>query len=241
MEIFASILGGLVGGLFTFLGVLMTIRYENKKEIREEIRRQKEKEEQQFENRPRFDIVAYSNMRKYSEGQQADLSVLLCPIEKYEKNDGRSMFYYPPEIVDSQKWSSVKYTLKNIGHTEISHLFVSTNLPKNTALFENNKGENKLYYENHLLNYSVILDKAIKPKESIKLKVCYIDEQVVVSSIGRAPITIWLIDERGNWWSQPLFAPANKIYDCKRTSSKEWKDTTDEEKAIECFEKPYLW
>ena len=91
------------------------------------------------------------------------------------------------------------------------------------------------------MNYSVILDKSVKPKESIKLRVCYIDEEIILSNIGSAPITIWLIDEKNNWWSQPLFAPDNKIYNSSRSSHKEWKDYTDESKAIECFKNPMLW
>ena len=151
------------------------------------------------------------------------------------------MFYYDPEVIEYENWVSVEYTLKNIGHTEISHIYFSTNLPKNTSLFGVETRENEMCYENNLLNYSVILDKSVKPKESIKLKICYIDEKIILSNIGSATITIWMVDEKNNWWSQPLFAPENKIYNSKRSSHKEWKDYTDESKAIECFKNPMLW
>ena len=238
--IIASVLGGLVGGLFTFLGVWMTIHHENKKTRQEELKRQKEKEEQLFENRPRLEIMGYKKLSKYSAAKKADISLLLCSIKDY-KNESRAMFYYDPEVVEPEKWVSVEYALKNIGNTEISHMYFSTNLPKNTSLFGIDNEENEMCYENNLLNYSVILDKSVKPKESIKLRVCYIDEEIILSNIGSAPITIWLIDEKNNWWSQPLFAPDNKIYNSSRSSHKEWKDYTDEAKAIECFENPMLW
>ena len=70
---------------------------------------------------------------------------------------------------------------------------------------------------------------------------CYISEKVVVSNIGSAPITVWMIDEKKNWWAQALFAPDNKIYNSTKASHKEWRDRTDEAKAIECFENPMLW
>lgn len=238
--IIASVLGGLVGGLFTFLGVWMTIHHENKKARREELKQQKEKEEQLFENRPRLEIMGYKKLSKYSISRKADISVLLCGIKDY-KNENRAMFYYDTEVVEPEKWVSVEYTLKNIGHTEISHMYFSTNLPKNTSLFGIENGENEMCYENNLLNYSVILDKSVKPRESIKLRVCYIDEKIIVSNMGNATITIWMIDEKNHWWSQPLFAPENKIYNSKRSSHKEWKDYTDESKAIECFKNPMLW
>lgn len=238
--IIASVLGGLVGGLFTFLGVWMTIHHKNKKTRQEELKRQKEKEEQLFENRPRLEIMGYKKLSKYSISRKADINVLLCSIKDY-KNESRAMFYYDTEVVEPEKWVSVEYTLKNIGHTEISHMYFSTNLPKNTSLFGVETRENEMCYENNLLNYSVILDKSVKPKESIKLKICYIDEKIVLSNIGSATITIWMVDEKNNWWSQPLFAPENKIYNSKRSSHKEWKDYTDESKAIECFKNPMLW
>lgn len=238
--IIASVLGGLVGGLFTFLGVWMTIHHENKKTRQEELKRQKEKEEQLFENRPRLEIMGYKKLSKYSAAKKADISLLLCSIKDY-KNESRAMFYYDTEVVEPEKWVSVEYTLKNIGNTEISHMYFSTNLPKNTSLFGIDNEENEMCYENNLLNYSVILDKSVKPKESIKLRVCYIDEEIILSNIGSAPITIWLIDEKNNWWSQPLFAPDNKIYNSSRSSHKEWKDYTDESKAIKCFKNPMLW
>lgn len=238
--IIASVLGGLVSGLFTFLGVWLTIRHENKKALQEELKRQKEKEEQLFENRPRLEIMGYKKLSKYSTTKKVDISLLLCGIKDY-KNEGRAMFYYDPEVIESENWVSVEYTLRNIGHTEISHIYFSTNLPKNTSIFGVENCENEMCYEKNFLNYSVILDKSVKPKESFKLKICYVDKKIIVSNMGNATITIWMVDEKNNWWSQPLFAPENKIYNSIRSSHKEWKDYTDESKAIECFENPMLW
>lgn len=237
--IITSVLGGLVSGLFTFLGVLLTIRHENKKARQEELKRQKEKEEELFESRPRFEIIEYKEISKYSVSEDVDISVLLCDIKDY-KIEGRAFFYYDPDVIETEKWVSAEYTLKNIGHTEISHMFFSTNLTRNTSLFGVENGDNEECYKNNLLNYSVILDKAVKPKESIKLQVCYINEGVIASNVS-ATITIWMVDEKNNWWAQPLFAPYEEIYNSRKSSYKEWKDSTDESKAIKCFEDPRLW
>ena len=238
--IIASVLGGLVGGLFTFLGVWMTIKKKKKKTRQEERKRQKEKEEQLFENRPRLEIMGYKKLGKYSQQRKVDACVLLCSIKEY-KNEGRAMFFYDESVITPENWVCVEYTLRNTGHTEIDHIYFSTNLPKNTALFNVLNEENVMCHDNHFLNYSVIFEKAIKPQQTVSIKVCYISGKIVVSNIGGAPITIWMIDENKNWWSQPLFAPDNKIYNSSRSSHKEWKDYTDEAKAIECFENPMLW
>lgn len=238
--IIASILGGLVGGLFTFLGVWMTIQHENKKTRQEDLKRQKEKEELLFENRPRLEIINYKKFNKYSAQRKTDACVLLCSIKEY-KNEGRAMFYYDESIIKPENWVCVEYILRNTGHTEIDHIYFSTNLPKNTALFNVLNEENIMCYESRFLNYSVICEKTIKPQQTISVKVCYISDKIVISNMGSAPITIWMIDENRNWWLQPLFAPDNKTYNSTRTSHKEWKEYTSEEAAIECFENPMLW
>ena len=58
------------------------------------------------------------------------------------------MFYYDPEVIEFANWFPVEYTLKNIGHTEISHIYFSANLPKNTSLLGIENQENEMCYEN---------------------------------------------------------------------------------------------
>ena len=235
--IMASILGGLASGLFTFLGVLLTIRHENKKICREELKREKEKEEQILENRPRLEIVGFEKFEQYSDEKKADACILLCKIEEHKNG----MFYYDRSITKPENWSYVEYTLLNTGNTEIDHIYFSTNFPQGTSLFNALNGQNVMCYEKHFLNYSVILEKTIKPQQSVCIRVCYIRDKVLVPILDFAPITIWLVDEKDNWWSQSLFAPENKIYNSTPTRHKDWRKYTSIETALRCFEDPTLW
>lgn len=239
MEILASVLGGLVGGLFTFLGVLITILFERKKMKKEEERLQKEKEEERTKNRPRFEIIEHKKIQKYKK-EDEDVCVLLCFIKGFEYL-GRPSFIYDEEIADEDKLVCAEYLLKNTGNTEIDHLFLSTNLPRDTSLFNVLNEENKFCYKNKLLNYSVILDKSIKPQETIKVKICYVDKEVVVSNMGNPTVSFWMIDIDNCWWEQKLFSPDNKLYNSKRTTIKEWRNYTDIDVAIKCFINPMLW
>ena len=193
-----------------------------------------------LKNKPRLEIMSYTKLGKYSAQRKTDACILLCNILDY-KIEERTLFYYDQSIVKPENWDCVEYTLRNTGHTEIDHIYFSTNLPENTSLFNVLNDENVMCYDNHLINYSVILDKTIKPQQTFSVRVCYINDKIIVSNIGNASITIWMIDERENWWCQPLFTPENKIYNSTKTSHKEWKAYTDESKAIECFENPTLW
>lgn len=240
MEIIASILGGLVGGLFTFLGVLITIQYEKEKEKKKERIRILEKEEEIFKNKPRLEIVDYNGPGQYNQNIDADLSLLICEIKDYKKED-RHRFYYDKDMIKPENWVTIEYVFKNTGNTEIDHLYFSTTLVKNTAIFNVLDGEYESYYRNNLLNYSVILEKNIKPGAAIKVKINYLTNKIIDSNIGSATIGVWLIDENNRWWTQSLFAPHNKIYNSGKTSREMWKECTDVTTAIKCFENPMLW
>lgn len=239
MEILASVLGGLISGLFTFLGVFLTIKYQRSKDKKEEARLQQEKNAELVKVKPRLEIQEYIAEHDYDETENADMTVLLVSIKGYEKHIHH--FHYDPLILDKKKWRCVDYVLKNIGGTEIDHLYLSTNLPKDTSLFNVSNNEHVLCYENMFLNYSVILEKAIKPQQSVHIRICYIIDQIIVSNIGSAPIAIWLMDVNNNVWEQALFAPENKLYNSSRSSLKEFRDYTDISKAMDCFDEPALW
>ena len=238
-QIIASILGGLVGGLFTFLGVLMTIAYEKSKYAKEERRHLKEKEEEQIKARPRLEIQKYFDFDD-EKVLDSDLEVVMARIKDF-KIIGRACFEYNSDIINRDKWISVDYILKNIGATEIDHLYLITNLPKNTSIFNASNNEYISDYKNKFLNYSVILEKTIKPQQTVKIRVSYVADEVMVSNLGGAPISIWLMDINKNVWSQDLFAPQNKIYNSEKRDHKAFREYTDTTTAIECFKNPMMW
>ncbi len=239
MEILASVLGGLVSGLFTFLGVFLTIKYQRSKDKKEEVRLQQEKDAELEKVKPRLEIQDYKAEQDYEETEDVDMTVLLVSIKRYEKYIHH--FHYDPLVLDKKKWCCVDYVLKNIGGTEIDHLYLSTNLPKNTSLLNASTNEYVSAYNNMFLNYSVILEKTIKPQQTVHIRICYITDQIIVSNIGSAPTAIWLMDVNNNVWEQALFAPESKLYNSRRSSLKEFRDCTEINTAIKCFDNPMLW
>ncbi len=239
MEILASILGGLVSGLFTFLGVLLTIHYQQKKDKKEEARLIREKNDEFEKMKPRLEIQDYIEERDYDESQTADMTALLVSIKKYEKKDNR--FHYDSLVLEKNKWRCIEYILKNTGKTEIDHIYLSTNLIKNTSLLNASTEEYISDFKNMFLNYSVILEKTVKPQQTIHIRICYLTNQRIMSNIGSAPLTIWLMDVNNNVWEQAFFAPEKKLYISTRSSFKKFCDCTDINTAIKCFNNPILW
>ena len=80
-----------------------------------------------------------------------------------------------------------------------------------------------------------LLEKTIKPQQTVKIRVSYVTDEVIVSNLGNAPITVWLMDINKNIWSQALFAPENKIYNSEKKDYKTFREYSDITTAIECF------
>ncbi len=239
-EVIASAIGALIGGLFTILGVRMTLAYERSKERKQEAKERKEKDEICFKNRPRLETLSYKKIDNYRPAKSTDACVIQCEIKGFKNEGGRALFNYDPKVTDLEQWECIQYTFKNTGYTEINHMYISTNLEKSTAIFDILNDEQNLCCDNNFLNYSVFVEKTIKPQSTFKLCVCYVKDEIITSPTS-APLTIWLVDENRNWWSQSLFSPTDKIYDSVRASHKEWRETTDIKTAIECFNNPMLW
>ena len=230
-----SIIGGLIGGLFTYCGVKLTLNHEKEKEIKEESKKVEE-------TKPRLEIIKHTNIKKSPEYNKREIGccALFLKIIDYKCSGSRVQFYYDEQALEINNLVYVEYILKNIGQTEIMDICLSTNLPKNTSLLE--LDDREFYIRDKLLNYNVFSNKKyIKPGDSIKVRVYYINDKIIDSIIGSATITVWLSDVNGRYWSQSLFCPDNKIGLPYLSNYREFKEYTSVETAIKCFINPYLW
>jgi len=76
--------------------------------------------------------------------------------------------------------------------------------------------------------------------EVIKIQVICVKGKII-SGLFSAPLTLWMRDTNGRWWTQPLFFPYNKIYQSLETTGKEFKEYTDEDTILECFDGKKFW
>lgn len=228
-----SIIGGLIGGLFTFFGVKLTLKHEKEKERKEILLKA-------IEKKPRLEIIKYRdfNSTQNDISINADCNVLALLIEDF-KNADRPRFYYDQKALDNNKLIYVEYEFQNTGLTEIDSVCITSNLPKNMSLFELERKE--FYINENLLCYEVWSHKRyIKPNGTIKIRVYYIKDKIIRSPISY-PLTIWLQDINGRYWSQSFNCPINEIEISEYSTRDDFKGYTDIDKAIECFINPYLW
>lgn len=112
------------------------------------------------------------------------------------------------------------------------------NFKKDTCIFDCENA--KKFASNHLLNYWYCHDKKIRVAETVTVKLCYHKERVLTGPIS-AIMSISMQDDNGRYWTQPLFAPLDKLYDSRQFSYKEYREEIRTDIAEECFKKPWLW
>ena len=232
-----SVIGGLIGGLFTFFGVKLTIKNENERKEREEVEKAKI-------NRPRLEIMDFSDIKKANELMEddySDLDALALPIDGYNVNGPRAEFYYDNKALDLNNLIYIEYVLKNTGYTEIENVIVATNMPKDTAVMPLN--ERDFHIKEKLLCYdSYARKRYIKPGDIIKVRIYHLESKMNMGTIlGGASIALWLEDVNRRFWKQDISTIKADIENSQLSSYKTFINYVHIPSAIECFKNPYMW
>jgi len=126
-----------------------------------------------------------------------------------------------------------------VGKTVVYGVDIISNYKKDTCIF-NVKTVEERVIKSGILNYSELLDKRIAPNESFTLKLCYNKDKIITGFIS-AIFEIGMRDDNDTYWVQPFFAPEDKLYESRKISYQEYRDSILPDKAMECFQNPYLW
>ncbi len=235
ISIIGLIISMVVGGFSIYTNV-----NNQKMKKREEARIEEDRKKKIFDERPQLKIDEFStNYLKdgsHDLVQKCDIEMLLARIEKFDGHD----FHYSRDVSNPENWDVATYRFVNTGKSEITHIQFATNLVKTSSLFSVTKREHLILPQNGCLNYTVILDKMIKPGESFSVKINMIKKDGLWKPLS-AELTIWLFDVYKHVWAQPLFIHEGKIYDSKQESMKQYRELTDVATAEQCFANPMLW
>ena len=241
-EIIIAIVSAVAGGVVT---LLTTLALDKRKEKREDRLEAKKQQREVFQTRPEMQIADfkdYISRTGYGIKQKCDIELFVAHIEKttVEGKKKRAVVYahYNEEHLDSSEWCCVMYTFKNAGKTDISSMDIIWHFQQSSCIFP--AGEARQWADGNLLNYSYCYDKKIRAGETVTLKICY-HKDAIIPGMFSATISIGMIDDNGRYWTQPLFAPQDKLYDSRAISPKEYIKQTRTDVAEECFKKPWLW
>lgn len=241
-EIIIAIVSAVAGGVVTLLTTLLLDRRKEKCEDRLEA---KKLQREVFQTRPEMQIVDfkdYISRTGYGIKQKCDIELFVAHIEKttVEGKKKRAVVYahYKEEHLNPTEWCCVIYTFKNAGKTDISTMDIIWHFQQSSCIFP--AGKARQWAESNLLNYSYCYDKKIRVGETVSMKICY-HKDAIIPGLFSAPMSIGMIDDDRRYWTQPLFAPQDKLYDSRSISPKEYIEQTRTDIAKECFRNPWLW
>lgn len=226
-EIIIVIVSAVVAGIITLLTSLLL---DQRKEKREDCLEAKKLQREVFQTRPEMQIVDfkdYISRTGHGVKQKCDVELFVAHIENttVEGKKKRAIVYahYKDEHLDPGEWCCVIYTFKNAGKTDVSAMDIIWHFQQSSSIFP--VDEARQWAEGNLLNYSCCYDKKIRAGENFSLKICY-HKDAIITGMFSATISIGMIDDNGRYWTQPLFAPQNKLYDSRAISPKEYIEQT---------------
>jgi len=225
--IIGAVFGALLSGYFVYKTTKMHLAHDDV------LQKEKTKREEQA-NRPEFQIVSH----KYSpniNNNKANIEVVVALIKGF---DGTFMIY-EKDIFKENNLAEIVYEFKNVGKTDIACLWVASNKPRTVALHK--YSEFKLIdKKQQILSYRCCHDIIIRTQDTISVKFIF-ERDKSANSFIEAAIVLWIEDINGEWWSQPLFFPENKIYKASKSTQSEFKSYTSENIGLDCFRNPWKW
>ena len=236
-DVIIPIITALIGALIT---AVVSLYIQKRKEKREDNDKKSKARREIFENRPEFKVVDYKNYLNrigYGIKQATDVDAFVTSIVDI-KLCGRVDAIYKKEHFNSKEWCCVIYTFKNVGKTDVIITHFVCHHKRTKVLF--NTSTAQAFLNSKCLNYDTSFDKKIRVGESFTFKLCY-HKDAIYESFMDAFISINMKDSNKNCWSQPLFAPFDKIYESYPITYQEYRNDISIEDAEECFQKPWLW
>lgn len=235
VTVLSSITSAIIGGIFTMLVGKKNRKLDKQKYLNDLNLKANE-------TKPRLEIKNYRGFVNASEypNSDSDCDLIALGIMNYKDNKGRSEFYYDEKALDLNNLVRVKYEFVNSGKTEIEEICIVSNLPESMSIFNFERKDK--FIKNKLLNYDVWIGKKyLKENATFTLCIYYLNKQIPTTNLGRPELVLWLRDVNGRYWSQILNSPYDEVEISKLRTEKDFKESIDIQKAIECFRNPMMW
>lgn len=191
--------------------------------------------------RPELKIIGYRDCLTNPKffGAPGDMDVYVAPLKKVTFSEDKYFAHYKNECFDIKNRGFVEYTLKNVGSVDIRQISLVSSFKQISCLFDVRNSLRDMH--NGLLNYSEVLDCHVSSNDTIIVKIYYTNN-MILSGMFSASLSLQLEDNNGRYWEQALFAPSNQLYEPHLIDYKVFKENLKvSDDIIRCFKNPILW
>ena len=231
-EIISAICGAVAGGAVSCL-----FNYFNDRRKERQIDKKDEEKERQrrFENRPEFKIIEFQTGSKYTEDDLLENRLQAVTAEfKLSIEDGFVYANFSKEELNKNDWISVRYTLKNVGKTDVSSISLICQDKRHFWLCDKYLADDLM--KSRTLHYVAYFENKIRVGESFEIEVFYNKNHTYLPMLD-----IGMQTPDARIWTQPLFLPCNKVGDSGEISDADYLENVKTDVAEKCFKQPWLW
>lgn len=224
VSIVAAVITGVIAYKATVAGVDKSLKQEREIE-------NKKIEEERFRLRPKFSI------KKADLTNAEDSSILkifISLLKGYIKK-GRYYFIHDEKSLNENDHISYDFILRNVGLSDANSIWIASAHHKSICIMDYN--EKEIITNNFFGHYSYCYDNVTPPQTEIHLR--FLAHKNIGKNPFSADIVILFQDEYGNYWEQPFVFPEDKLYEAKKISRNEFKDTIDYGDMLERMDDPY--
>ena len=202
-------------------------KYEEKKE-------KKKNRREEYLNKAKLHIES----KKWDSKEEPDIRVFLTDF-KVDNDDKKNIkFIYRDDVLNRKKYNHIQFYLKNIGNADISYLDICATNMKNNMLCDVDSVESLV--KDKFINYNCLYDREILKEDIILLDIAYLEDSYICNLFS-SELAILFKDSYGNLYEQPFFIKRRNLYEPFPISSEDYRLKTTVDKALECFENPWMW
>lgn len=231
-EIISAICGAVAGGV---VSCVFNYFNDRRKERRMDEKDEEKERQRRFENRPEFKIIDFQVGSKYTEDDSREERLQAVTAEfKPSIEEGFVNANFSAEELDKNEWGSVRYTLENVGKTDVSSISLICQDKRHFWLCDKYLADDLM--KSRVLHYVAYFEKKVRVGETFEIEVFYNKKHSYLPMLD-----IGMQTPDAHFWTQSLFIPSNRVGDSGEIEYSEYLDAVKTDIAEECFKNPWLW
>jgi len=231
-EIISAICGAVAGGA---VSCIFNYFNDRRKERRADEKEAEKERQRRFENRPEFKIIEFQTGSEYTEDESRENRLQAVTAEfKPSIEDGFVYANFSAEEFDKRVWTSVRYTLENVGKTDVSSISLICQDKRHFWLCDKYLADDLM--KSRVLHYVAYFENKVRVGETFEIEVFYNKNHSYLPMLD-----IGMETPDAHIWTQPLFLPCNKVGDSGEIDCREYLEAVRTEVAEDCFKHPWMW
>ncbi len=231
-EIISAICGAVAGGV---VSCVFNYFNDRRKERRADEKEEEKERQRRFENRPEFKIIEHQTGSEYTE-EDARESRLQAVTAEFNSSieDGFVYANFTTEELNKNEWVSVRYTLENVGKTDVSSISLICQDKRHFWLCDKYLADDLM--KSRTLHYVAYFENKVRVGESFEIEIFYHKHHSYLPMLD-----IGMQTPDTHFWTQPLLLSCNKVGDSGEISFSEYLEDIKTDVAEDCFKHPWLW